>query len=211
MKNLENRLRKSKRTEKEKEPKKRTSIWKWLFLLLLALNLAFAAFAGVRVIMPRDTAVFEQTQNTKDEKVAEITSTTSQLNTLINAYLSNYQTKTLSYKFYISDQQAVLEASYQFMGTKIPLYVYFEPLALANGSISLSVKSISAGTLSLPPSTVLQMLKSYHIPSFVEIKSKQSQVILHLDQFVLAHQFYFKTNQIDLVNGTFAFDLMKKA
>ena len=217
MDNQENQTRKArqnnaKKTGTEVGVKKIKPIWKWLFLLLLALNIAGVLFVAVRVMTPRDQTVLNQTQVAKtDQRVAQITTTTTQLNQLINSYLVPYQSKEMSYKFYISGQQAVLEASYKLFGTKIPLYVYFEPLALPNGGVSLSVQSISAGTLSLPTSDVLAMVKSYNLPNFVQVDSKESQVIINLPKIKMATDLYLKTNQIDLVKGNFIFDLMKKA
>ena len=192
---------------------KKFSLWKILFLLLLALNIALVAFVAIRVTMPRDSQTLTQqaTSSTKSEQVAQISSTTPQVNELINSYLKPYQKDNMSYKFYLSDQEAVLNIDYKILGTKVPIYIYFQPLALADGSVSLSVTSISAGTLSLPTSQILQMVKSYDLPNFVEIKSSSSQVIIHLNQLLLGKNLYLKTNQIDLPNGKFVFDLMKKA
>ncbi|MGF1983012.1 YpmS family protein [Lactococcus taiwanensis] len=219
MENQETQARKTRKmnpkpSKEKKEPtsKSKNPIWKWLFLILLAINVAGVLFVAVRVMMPRDQAVLTQKQtSTSDQKVAQITSTTEQLNELINSYLEPYQTDEMSYKFYISEQEAVLEASYQLFGTKIPLYIYFEPLALADGSVSLSVKSISAGNLSLPTSDILAMLKSYNLPNFVQVDSKNSQLIINLPKVKLASDLYLKANQIDLVKGNFVFDFMKKA
>ncbi len=200
----------------EKEDTKATSsfkIWKILFLLLLAFNLALVAFVGIRITGTRDSATLNQTSSTSastNQKVATINTTTSQVNELVNSYLKKYQKDGMSYKFYISEQQAVVNIDYKILGTKVPLYLYFEPLALSDGAISLTVTSISAGTLSLPTSAILQMLKSYQLPDFVEVKSSTSQVIIHLNKLTLADNLYLKTNQIDLTNGNFTFDLMKK-
>ncbi|KSU10031.1 YpmS family protein [Lactococcus lactis] len=218
MENNENQTRKSKtknstkpKTEKEEGLKKRP-IWKWLFIILLALNIAGVVFIALRITSPRDQTVLNQkSTNHSDQKVAQITSTTSQLNELINSYLETYQTKEMTYKFYISNQQAVLEASYKLFGTKIPLYIYFEPLALSDGSISLSVQNISAGSLSLPTSEVLQIVKSYDLPDFVQVESKKNQVVINLSKINVSGNLYIKANQIDLGKGNFVFDFMKKA
>lgn len=180
MENKESQTRKSKAKDSKKpkneaeEKVKKSAIWKWLFLVLLAINLAGIVFVAIRVTTPRDQTVLNQKSvSSSDQKVAQISSTTSQLNELINSYLETYQTKEMTYKFYISNQQAVLEASYKLFGTKIPLYIYFEPLALSDGSISLSVQNISAGSLSLPTSEVLQIVKAYDLPDFVQVESKK--------------------------------------
>lgn len=218
MENKESQTRKSKAKDSKKpkneaeEKVKKSAIWKWLFLVLLAINLAGIVFVAIRVTTPRDQTVLNQKSvSSSDQKVAQISSTTSQLNELINSYLETYQTKEMTYKFYISNQQAVLEASYKLFGTKIPLYIYFEPLAFSDGSISLSVQNISAGSLSLPTSEVLQIVKAYDLPDFVQVESKKNQIVINLPKIKLASNLYIKVNQIDLVKGNFIFDFMKKA
>lgn len=184
--------------------------WKWLFFTLLVINIAIFAFVGTRILMPRDQAVLNQNQGSKSgEKAGTITSTTEELNRLLNSYISS-QSGGLDYKFYISKQEAVLEASYSVMGISVPFYMYFEPLALDNGSIGLSVKNVSAGSLTLPTETALQILKSYKLPDFVEVKEQDKQVVLNLSKVDLGGGIYLKTNQIDLIKGKFIFDLMKK-
>ncbi|MDG6119168.1 YpmS family protein [Lactococcus formosensis] len=190
--------------------KNKKTIWKWLFLALLAINLGTFAFISSRVFNVRDQQSLGQVSKpTETTEVAKITTDRNQLNQLINTYLQDFQTSEMSYKFYLSNSQAVLEASYQLFGQKIPLYIYFEPLALNDGSVALQVKKVSAGTLNLPTSAVLAYVKSsIKLPNFVEVLPTKDQVILHLPQLALADNLYLKANQLDLVSGNFTFNLM---
>ncbi|BAV02390.1 YpmS family protein [Lactococcus formosensis] len=190
--------------------KNKKTIWKWLFLALLAINLGTFAFISSRVFNVRDQQSLGQgSKPTETTEVAKITTDRNQLNQLINTYLQDFQTSEMSYKFYLSNSQAVLEASYQLFGQKIPLYIYFEPLALNDGSVALQVKNVSAGTLNLPTSAVLAYVKSsIKLPNFVEVLPTKDQVILHLPQLALADNLYLKANQLDLVSGNFTFNLM---
>lgn len=190
--------------------KNKKTIWKWLFLALLAINLGTFAFISSRVFNARDQQSLRQVSKPKETtEVAKITTNRDQLNQLINTYLQDFQTSDMSYKFYLSNSQAVLEASYQLFGQKIPLYIYFEPLALNDGSVALQVKSVSAGSLNLPTSAVLAYVKSsIKLPAFVEVLPTKDQVILHLPQLTLADNLYLKANQLDLVSGNFTFNLM---
>lgn len=190
--------------------KNKKTIWKWLFLALLAINLGTFAFISSRVFNVRDQQSLGQVSKPKETtEVAKITTNRDQLNQLINTYLQDFQTSDMSYKFYLSNSQAVLEASYQLFGQKIPLYIYFEPLALNDGSVALQVKNVSAGTLNLPTSAVLAYVKSsIKLPAFVEVLPTKDQVILHLPQLTLADNLYLKANQLDLVSGNFTFNLM---
>lgn len=190
--------------------KNKKTIWKWLFLALLAINLGTFAFISSRVFNVRDQQSLGQgSKPTETTEVAKITTDRNQLNQLINTYLQDFQTSEMSYKFYLSNSQAVLEASYQLFGQKIPLYIYFEPLALNDGSVALQVKNVSAGTLNLPTSAVLAYVKSsIKLPNFVEVLPTKDQVILHLPQLALADNLYLKANLLDLVSGNFTFNLM---
>lgn len=190
--------------------KNKKTIWKWLFLALLAINLGTFAFISSRVFNVRDQQSLGQgSKPTETTEVAKITTDRNQLNQLINTYLQDFQTSEMSYKFYLSNSQAVLEASYQLFGQKIPLYIYFEPLALNDGSVALQVKNVSAGTVNLPTSAVLAYVKSsIKLPNFVEVLPTKDQVILHLPQLALADNLYLKANQLDLVSGNFTFNLM---
>jgi uncharacterized protein YpmS len=205
----EKRRIKTRKTNESKQ--KRKFPWKWLFLALLAINIGTAAFIGSRAFTTRNQASLNSSINTqKDSKVATIDSSTEQVNQLINGYIQSYQSKDMTYKFYLSNQ-AVLEASYKLFGQKIPLYVYFEPLALSDGSVSLKVTSVSVGTLSLPTTAVLGYIKSsVKLPNFVQVESSKNQIIINLPKLALASNLYLKTNQIDLVNQKFSFDLMQK-
>lgn len=199
------------RKEANKNKKQAKSIWKWLFLALLVINLGLIGFVGMRVVQPRDQATLKTVKSSTElVKVAQLTTSTDQLNQLINGYLKDYQTDDMKYKFYVSDK-AVLEGTYKFFGTSVPLYIYFEPLALADGSVSLSVESVSVGTLSLPTATVLAYVKSaFDLPDFVKVDVKNSQLIVNLPKLEVSKGLYFKANQSDLAGKSFTFDLMQK-
>ncbi|HAP15682.1 MAG TPA: DUF2140 domain-containing protein [Lactococcus sp.] len=192
--------------------KNKKTIWKWLFLALLAINLGGVAFVASRIFNVRDQASLTNVPTVSEAtEVGKASTNRDQLNQLINTYLQDFQTPEMSYKFYLSNQ-AVLEASYQLFGQKIPLYIYFEPLALNDGSIALQVTSVSAGTLDLPTSAILSYVKSsIKLPSFVEVLPAKDQVVVHLPRLALADNLYLKADQLDLVSGNFIFNLMIKS
>ena len=192
--------------------KNKKTIWKWLFLALLAINLGSVAFVASRIFNVRDQASLTNVPTVSDAtEVGKVSTNRDQLNQLINTYLQDFQTPEMSYKFYLSNQ-AVLEASYQLFGQKIPLYIYFEPLALNDGSVALQVTSVSAGTLDLPTSAILSYVKSsIKLPNFVEVLPAKDQVVVHLPRLALADNLYLKADQLDLVSGNFVFNLMIKS
>ncbi|MDR1605634.1 MAG: YpmS family protein [Streptococcaceae bacterium] len=189
----------------------KNNYWKYLFLLILAFNIAIVAVVGFRITQHRDQAVLDKVSQVKGAtKLAAVSTTTEQLNTLINKYLTKSQNDKMSYKFYLADK-AVLEGSYQLFDTEIPLYVYFEPYALKDGSVELKVSSISIGTLGLPTKTVLNYIKgTYNLPSFVTIKADDQELLIDLSKIEIAKDTFFQADKLDLKNGQFVFNLMQK-
>ncbi|GFH40108.1 YpmS family protein [Pseudolactococcus insecticola] len=185
--------------------------WKYLFLLILAFNLAVVCVVGFQITKHRDQTVLSKVSVIKGvNKVADVSTNTEQLNSLINKYLADYQNDKMTYKFYLSDK-AVLEGSYKIFGTKIPLYLYFEPYAMSDGSVELKVTSISIGSLSLPTKTVLSYVKNaYDLPAFVSISPKKQEVLIDLPKLAIAKDTFIQADKIDLKNGQFVFNLMQK-
>ncbi|GFH41741.1 hypothetical protein Hs30E_02920 [Lactococcus hodotermopsidis] len=189
----------------------KNKLWKYLFMLLLALNIAFIGVIGFQVTKSRDQKVLDNIAVIEGtHKVAAITTDTEQLNSLINNYLETFQTKDMSYKFYLS-QKAVFEGSYKFFGTEIPLYVYLEPYALKNGTVELKVTSFSIGTLNLPISEVLKFVSNkIDLPDFVAVHAEEEEIVVNLTQLEIAKNTYVQADKIDLKNGQFTFNLMQK-
>ncbi|HEM3615171.1 TPA: YpmS family protein [Streptococcus suis] len=187
------------------------NIWKWLFLAQLALLIGCGIVLYTRIQTDReDLTKFVQT-STEDTKVGTFSTNREQLNQTLTNYLKNYQTEEFSYQLFVTSQQVVFEGSYQIFGVTIPLYIYFQPSKMEDGSILLRIIEISAGSLSLPKAEVLAYLqKNYKLPAFVKIDSEQAQVQVQLTELNNKFGLYGKANTIDLYNDQFIVDIYRK-
>ncbi|MFV8063566.1 YpmS family protein [Streptococcus pluranimalium] len=189
------------------------TIWKYLFLILLALNLAFVSVVVYRVLQPREQKMTaENTSKRKTPiKAGSFVTTREELNNTAAAFLEDYQTKGFRYEFYTTSSQVLFQGAYTLLGYEVPLYVYFEPFVLSNGNVQLEVKSVSAGTLSLPKKEVLSYISNaYDIPDFLAIKPKKSKIILSLKDIELSNGLYAQATEFDLANDRIRFDLFKE-
>ncbi|HFI0150501.1 TPA: YpmS family protein [Streptococcus suis] len=187
------------------------NIWKWAFLLLLSCLLGLSIVVISRVTTSRENTT-QISSSDSDAQIGTFTTTRDQLNDTVATYLEEYQTKDSSYKLYATNQQVLFEASYEVFGTKVPLYIYFQPNKLENGNILLTITEISAGTLSLPTKEILTYVqKSYKLPSFVTVDAEQSTVSILLTEIENDLGIYIKANTIDLYNDQIIFDLYKKS
>lgn len=191
-----------------KKRKLKINRWKWLFFILLAFNLALVLLVASRVFVPRESDLTAKIAKvTTNEKIGQINMTRDELNVLINSYLGEMSSKSLGYKFYLADSNAVLQMDYKLFSATIPIYVYFQPAMTSDGSILLTVQSISAGTLNMPASAVLDYVKIMKLPSFVKVNSSNSTVKINLNQLTVAGNLSFKAGSIDMTAGSYIFEI----
>ncbi|MDW8750658.1 DUF2140 family protein [Streptococcus suis] len=187
------------------------NFWKWLFLVQLALMLGGGLVLLSRFQTKREDLTRLVPTNQTDTKVGTFTTDREQLNQSIANYLKEYQTKDFSYQLFVTSQQVVFEGSYQLFGVTLPLYIYFQPFKMEDGSILLQILEISAGSLSLPKADVLAYLqKNYKLPSFVKIDSQEAQVQLQITDLENSLGLYGKANTIDLYNNQIIVDIYRK-
>ncbi|KHD45203.1 YpmS family protein [Streptococcus hongkongensis] len=198
-----------KRSETTKKLKNK---WKLACLFLIAFNFALVLVIGSRLIQVREPNSQKLVSTVSNSvKVGTISTNRSQINKTVASYLQDYQKKDLIYKIYTTSSAIIFEGKYQFLGYEVPLYIYFQPIALEDGSLQLQVSSISAGTLPLPESEVLQYIKStYKLPSFVTVNSKKSSIIVNLQEIKNGAGIYLKAKKVDLINNQITFDIYKK-
>ncbi|HEP1840333.1 TPA: YpmS family protein [Streptococcus suis] len=187
------------------------NIWKWLFLAQLALLIGCGIVLYTRIQTDREDLTKLVQTSTEDTKVGTFSTNREQLNQTLTNYLKEYQTEEFSYQLFVTSQQVVFEGSYQIFGVTIPLYIYFQPSKMEDGSILLRITEISVGSLSLPKAEVLAYLqKNYKLPAFVKIDSEQAQVQVQLTELKNKFGLYGKANTIDLYNDQFIVDIYGK-
>ncbi|HEL2264781.1 TPA: YpmS family protein [Streptococcus suis] len=187
------------------------NIWKWLFLAQLALLIGCGIVLYTRIQTDREDLTKLVQTSGEDTKVGTFSTNREQLNQTITNYLKEYQTEEFSYQLFVTSQQVVFEGSYQIFGVTIPLYIYFQPSKMEDGSILLRIIEISVGSLSLPKAEVLAYLqKNYKLPAFVKIDSEQAQVQVQLTELKNKFGLYGKANTIDLYNDQFIVDIYRK-
>ncbi|HEM3898410.1 TPA: YpmS family protein [Streptococcus suis] len=187
------------------------NIWKWLFLAQLALLIGCGIVLYTRIQTDREDLTKLVQTSTEDTKVGTFSTNREQLNQTLTNYLKEYQTEEFSYQLFVTSQQVVFEGSYQIFDVTIPLYIYFQPSKMEDGSILLRITEISVGSLSLPKAEVLAYLqKNYKLPAFVKIDSEQAQVQVQLTELKNKFGLYGKANTIDLYNDQFIVDIYRK-
>ncbi|CQR25240.1 membrane protein [Streptococcus varani] len=187
------------------------NIWKWLFLLLLAAVLGFGMILLNRITTFREDTSQIVIKKEGETKIGTFITTRDQLNDTVATYLKDYQRMDFSYKLYASNQLVLFEGQYLILGQKIPLYIYFQPSKLADGSVLLTVSEISAGTLALPRAEILTYIKkNYSLPDFISVDVANSSIHIQTQNISNNLGIYVKANTLDLYNDQIIFDIYRK-
>ncbi|KXT79254.1 YpmS family protein [Streptococcus sp. DD13] len=182
-----------------------------MFFALLSFVIAFGLVLHSRLSTPREDMKQLQTSDTsKDAKIGTLTTNRAQLNDTIAVMLKSYRLD--KYKLYADNQQILLEGKITLLGNEYPLYIYFQPSKLEDGSVLLTLKDFSVGTFQVPKETVLQALaKGGNLPDFVSIDAEKATLTIRLPEIENQLGIYVKANTIDLYNDQIIFDLYRKS
>lgn len=201
----------TKREQKNKGSEKKGPInyWKIAFLLLVGIVVGSGVFLGTRIFSLREPNYQTPTITKREgEPVLTINTKKEKVNELIDFYLTDFQKDTdIKYSFYL-ENEALLNGEFTVLGVPVSFYLYFEPYVMENGNVQLKAKSLSIGTLGLPIKDVMNMVKkSYKLPKWIEVDSKEQTVLLRLDQFRMQNGMYLKADRINLVDDSISFSL----
>ncbi|WP_297075416.1 YpmS family protein [uncultured Enterococcus sp.] len=183
--------------------KRQHNYWKIAFLVLVGLILGTGVFITSRILDTKPFPVKETPAivERNGTPVVNISSNKTQVNELIDFYLGDYREKSgLDYEFVLNDQ-AMLKGEFKLLGVPINFYLYFDPYVMEDGNVQLKAKSLSIGTLGVPISEVMKLIKrSYELPEWIEIDAKEKTVMIRLDQFRMQNGLFIKAEKIDLVD-----------
>lgn len=193
----------SETTAKVKPAKKTINYWKIAFLVLVGVIIGTTVFFATRIFQQRESGLNESTELVQREgsPVLTVNSNKSQVNQLIDFYLEDFQKdQDVKYDFELRNE-ALLTGEFQVLGFPITFYLYFDPYVTEEGNVQLKAKSLSIGTLDLPTSEVLKMIKrSFKFPEWIEVNADEQIVLIRLDQFRMQNGLFIKANKINLVD-----------
>ncbi|MET3557051.1 uncharacterized protein YpmS [Streptococcus rupicaprae] len=191
--------------------KKKINGWKWLFILYLGAQLALVRVVWQRVGTKREDLALVSHDSQAQLQMGTFTTNRDQLNQTLKAYLGAYQSKAFTYDVFVTEKEVVFEGTYEILGAKIPLYIYFTPYKDENGAVVLDVTEVSAGTLSLPKSEVLKYIKkAYPFPDFIQISAEEGRILVNLPHLTNKFGVVVTAKTIDLYNDHFIFEIFRK-
>ncbi|EOT42818.1 MULTISPECIES: YpmS family protein [Enterococcus] len=195
-------------TREQKQNQKKFTIkkmngWKIAFLVLTAFIIGSGIFLGTRIFSNREPN-YSKSAKVSDKQGQEVTTISmnkSQLNTLIDYYLTDFQKdSSVKYQFAL-ENEAMLSGETKVLNFPVQFYLYFDPYVMENGNIQLRAKSMSIGTLGLPIEEVMKLVKrGYDFPDWIDVTPKDKSITLRLDQFQLPTGLFVKAKKINLID-----------
>ena len=102
----------------------------------------------------------------------------------------------------------MLTGEFEILTFPVTFYLYFDPYVMENGNVQLRAKSLSIGTLNLPVSEVMKMVKrNFKFPEWIEVNSEEQNIMIRLDKFQMGNGLFMKANRINLLDDEIQFSL----
>ena len=191
----------------ERPVKKRINKWKVAFFVLIALLIGSLLFVIIRVNTIREPELPVIMSEIKQSEASfQVQLNKSQANAIVNDFLTDFQ-KDSDFKFeFVLQKQALFTGTFQILGEDVRFYLYFTPSVEDNGDISLKASSVSIEKLELPIHEILKHIeKNYKLPEWVNVKSSENTIILHLSKFKTENGLSFSANKFDLIDDEINF------
>lgn len=192
-----------------KKKRKQLNPWKTAFFLLLALILGSGAFLTSRILAIREPNYkAAPTVQRKGDPILSINTNKEKVNQVIDYYLEEYlDNGDIQYHFAL-ENEAMLTGEFEILTFPVTFYLYFDPFVMENGNVQLRAKSLSVGTLNLPVSEVMKMVKrNFKFPEWIEVNSEEQNIMIRLDKFQMANGLFMKANRINLLDDEIQFSL----
>ncbi|WP_299737770.1 YpmS family protein [uncultured Rossellomorea sp.] len=184
--------------------------WKVGFFVLLGVVLIGLAIIVSMIFMPiKDDTLPKNNENPNQEVGFNVNTNKKDLNLIIEHYIEKEGMKgPVDYNVQLKDD-VELKGSVPVFTSNIDFKLDFEPKALENGDILLKQKSISVGSLNLPVSYVMKVMRdSYNFPDWVKIQPNDELIYVSLQEMELKSDIKVRANEFNLKDDTISFRLL---
>ncbi len=184
--------------------------WKAGFFGLLGILLVGLIIIAFMIFTPiKDDKLPENNEKINKEVGFDVNTNKRDLNLIIEHYIEKEGLKgPVDYKVQLTDDVELL-GSVPVFTANLDFKLTFEPKALDNGDILLKQKSISVGSLNLPVSYVLKVIRdSYNFPEWVKIQPNDELIYVSLQEMKLKSDIKVRAKEFNLKDDNIAFRLL---
>ncbi|TMU86847.1 DUF2140 family protein [Bacillus sp. BHET2] len=184
--------------------------WKVGFFVLLGMIVAGLIIIVSMVFMPiKEDALPKSSKGSNQEVGFNVETNKKDLNLIIEHYIKEEGMQgPVDYDVQLKDDVELM-GSVPVFTSNLDFKLDFEPKALENGDILLKQKSISVGSLNLPVSYVLKVLRdSYHFPDWVKIQPSDELIYVSLQDMKLKSDIKVRAKEFDLEEDNISFRLL---
>lgn len=186
------------------------NLWKPSFYILLGINIAVILILMILILSPTpdSKASDKEVKEPKESSEFIVRTTRSNLNDLVNAYLTQTLKDTEHQFKVVVDEDVHLTGKLPLFSSTVPLSVHLEPIVQENGDVILKQKSISVGLLELPNQKVMEYIEKYlPMPEWVAVNPKKEEIYVAITDMKMKSNFQVSAERIDLAADNIAFKI----
>ncbi|MHA6260856.1 YpmS family protein [Sporosarcina sp. CAU 1771] len=176
------------------------NFWKLNFFLLVGLIITGVVALFIFIGSPVESVEIPEVQsNNASTHKLTVRSSKSDFEGIANTYIQKaVKGEPLPLKLEVKDD-IVLTSELTVFSYTLPVVMHFEPIVNADGNLVLKQSSVELGKLTIPPSTVLKILKdSVKLPSWMIVRSKEEEIFINLSDIPVSGNLQVRAKEFNL-------------
>lgn len=185
------------------------NLWKISFFLLAGTITAAIVYVFFLIGSPTESDPIPQAKETSisDYKLT-VSSTKADFEGIANTYLQHaMKEEPLPVTIQVKDD-VILTSELTIFSYTLPVTMHFDPIVQKDGNLMLKQSSLELGSLNLPPSTVLKVLRdSITLPSWMVVRPQEEEIFIDLSQLPISGDIQVKAKEFNLAKDEILLDI----
>lgn len=184
--------------------------WKIGFFFLAGLVAAVLVYLFILIGTTSESGPVPKAQEIPSKShVLTVSSTKKDFEGIANLYLQRaMKNEPLPVTIRVEDD-IILTSELTVFSYNLPVTMNFNPVVQDDGNLMLKQSSLEVGTLNLPPSTVLKVLKdSVSLPPWMIVRAKEEEIFIDLSNLPISDDLQVRAKEIDLLKDDILLEII---
>lgn len=143
-----------------------------------------------------------------EDYTLELNTTKENFEGIANTYIRKAVKGALPVELEMGDD-VLLTSELTVFSYTLPLAMHFDPVVQEDGNLILKQSSMELGHLTIPPSTVLKLLKnSVELPSWMVVRPKEEEIFINLQDLPISGDVQVKAKEVNLAENDIILEVL---
>lgn len=174
--------------------------WKVSFFILAGIIIAAIAYLFILVgTVSESDPIPKATKHVGPSNTLTVNATKENFEGIANTYIQKaMKEEPLPVTVEVADD-VILSSELTVFSYTMPVTMHFDPIVLEDGNLTLKQSSVEIGQLTIPPTSVLKILKdSVKLPSWMIVRPKEEELFIDLSALPISGGLQVRAKEFNL-------------